>query len=67
MNILLVVLFIIYCAIAYQCYAKAKEKGYSWGVFALLGLIPYFNVLVWMYILFLPTYNTKVLRSDSLW
>jgi hypothetical protein len=40
--------------IAYQCYKNAQLKGYPTKLFAGLGFIPYFNLVVWVYLLFLP-------------
>lgn len=41
--------------IAYQCYKNAHMKGYPVKLFAGLGFIPYFNLVVWVYLLFLPS------------
>ncbi|WP_404341378.1 hypothetical protein [Pseudoalteromonas mariniglutinosa] len=54
MTQLIVLLLIINSAIAYQCYRYATLKGYPVKVFTGLGLIPYFNLVVWVYLLFLP-------------
>ncbi|WP_440055027.1 hypothetical protein ACSLBF_02390 [Pseudoalteromonas sp. T1lg65] len=51
LSILLVVLNLL---IAYQCYRYANLKGYPLKLFTVLGLIPYFNLVVWVYLLFLP-------------
>ena len=51
---LVILLLIIHFIIAYQCYRYASLKGYPVKVFTALGCIPYFNVVVWIYLLFLP-------------
>lgn len=49
-------LFLLFAnlAIAYQCYRYASNKGYPVKLFTALGLLPYFNLVVWVYLLFLP-------------
>jgi hypothetical protein len=47
--------------IAYNCYTHANKKGYPKQLFLALGCVPYFNLVVLVYILFLPN-----LRSESL-
>ncbi|MBQ4834277.1 hypothetical protein J8L70_13570 [Pseudoalteromonas sp. MMG010] len=54
MTQLVVLLLLIHVIIAYQCYRNAMAKGYPVKVFSCLGLIPYFNLVVWIYLLFLP-------------
>ncbi len=54
MTQLIVLLLIVNLGIAYQCYRNAAFKGYPVGVFIALGLVPYFNLVVWVYLLFLP-------------
>lgn len=51
---LVILLLIIHFIIAYQCYRYACIKGYPVKVFTILGCIPYFNLVVWIYLLFLP-------------
>ncbi|ASM51292.1 hypothetical protein PESP_a3486 [Pseudoalteromonas espejiana DSM 9414] len=51
---LIILLLVIHFIIAYQCYRYAQLKGYPVGVFSILGLVPYFNLVVWIYLLFLP-------------
>lgn len=51
---LVILLLIIHFIIAYQCYRYSNLKGYPVKVFTLLGCLPYFNVVVWIYLLFLP-------------
>ncbi len=41
--------------IMYACYYNAKKKGYPVGVCTVLGALPYFNLVVWVYLLFLPS------------
>ncbi|MFC3033540.1 hypothetical protein ACFOEE_13515 [Pseudoalteromonas fenneropenaei] len=40
--------------IALQCYKNAHVKGYPVKLFTFLGFVPYFNLVVWVYLLFLP-------------
>ncbi|WP_152087094.1 hypothetical protein [Pseudoalteromonas sp. A25] len=54
MNQLVTFLFLINILIALQCYRNARSKGYPCKLFTVLGLIPYFNLVVWVYLLFLP-------------
>lgn len=54
MTQLVILLLIIHLAIAYQCYRYAHIKGYPVKVFTTLGCVPYFNLVVWIYLLFLP-------------
>jgi hypothetical protein len=54
MTQLVVLLLLIHFTIAYQCFRYANEKGYPVKVFTCLGLVPYFNLVVWIYLLFLP-------------
>ncbi|ALU44079.1 MULTISPECIES: hypothetical protein [Pseudoalteromonas] len=49
-----IILLLIYVVIAVQCYRSASHKGYPKLFFTLLGLVPYFNLVVWVYLLFLP-------------
>ncbi|UOB73253.1 hypothetical protein [Pseudoalteromonas sp. APM04] len=51
---LVILLLIIHFIIAYQCYRYSSLKGYPVKVFTVLGCVPYFNVVVWIYLLFLP-------------
>jgi len=54
MTQLIVLLLLIHFTIAYQCHRYAYNKGYPISTFTVLGLIPYFNLVVWIYLLFLP-------------
>ncbi len=54
MTQLVVLLLLMHFAIAFQCYRYAHIKGYPVRVFTVLGLVPYFNLVVWVYLLFLP-------------
>ncbi|KPM84228.1 hypothetical protein NH514_02670 [Pseudoalteromonas sp. ACER1] len=54
MTQLIVLLLIVNLGIAYQCYRNASLKGYPVKTFTGLGLVPYFNLVVWVYLLFLP-------------
>ena len=54
MTQLIVLLLIVNLGIAYQCYRNATFKGYPVKTFTGLGLVPYFNLVVWVYLLFLP-------------
>ncbi|NOU52741.1 hypothetical protein HG263_19730 [Pseudoalteromonas sp. JBTF-M23] len=58
MNQLMTFIFVINALIAVQCYRSAKNKGYPCKLFTALGLIPYFNLVVWVYLLFLPDLTT---------
>lgn len=51
---LIVLILLVNLGIAYQCYKYATKKGYPKTTFACLGLVPYFNLVVWVYLLFLP-------------
>ncbi|CAH9054226.1 hypothetical protein PSECIP111951_01942 [Pseudoalteromonas holothuriae] len=55
---LMIFIFIINTLIAIQCYRNARIKGYPSKLFAVLGLIPYFNLVVWVYLLFLPNLSS---------
>ncbi len=54
MTSLLLLLLAANLIIAYHCYYYAVQKGYPIKFFGLLGLVPYFNLVVWVYLLFLP-------------
>ncbi|HEA18130.1 hypothetical protein NDQ71_10335 [Pseudoalteromonas sp. KG3] len=54
MTQLIVLLLVVNLGITYQCYRYAERKGYPVTTFTCLGLIPYFNLVVWVYLLFLP-------------
>ncbi|WP_300419082.1 hypothetical protein [uncultured Pseudoalteromonas sp.] len=54
MTQLIVLLLIVNLGIAYQCYRNATFKGYPVKTFTGLGLVHYFNLVVWVYLLFLP-------------
>ena len=65
MLLLVSFLLTINCVIAYQCYRNALVKGYPSKLFSALGLIPYFNLVVWVYLLFLPNiYKKRKIRID---
>ncbi|WP_462157216.1 hypothetical protein [Pseudoalteromonas sp. GB56] len=55
MIFLVTLLLCVNVFIAYQCYAHAKQKGYPERLYLGLGLVPYFNLVIWVYLLFLPT------------
>ncbi|ALO41015.1 hypothetical protein [Pseudoalteromonas phenolica] len=65
MLLLVSFLLILHCAIAYQCYLSTHKKGYPTFVFTLLSLIPYFNLVVWVYLLFLPNLNEQTQMHQS--
>jgi hypothetical protein len=54
MTQLIVLLLFVNLGIAYQCYRNATFKGYPVMIFTGLGLVPYFNLVVCVYLLFLP-------------
>ncbi|MFY8327112.1 MULTISPECIES: hypothetical protein [unclassified Pseudoalteromonas] len=54
MTQLIVLLLLVNLGITYQCYRYACLKGYPVTTFTCLGLVPYFNLVVWVYLLFLP-------------
>lgn len=54
MTFLLLFLLIANLVIGYFCHFYAKQKGYPVLLFSILGLVPYFNLVVWVYVLFLP-------------
>lgn len=54
MTQLIILLLLVNLGITYQCYRYAGLKGYPVVTFTCLGLVPYFNLVVWMYLLFLP-------------
>lgn len=54
MTQLIMLLLVVNLGITYQCYRYANRKGYPTITFTCLGLIPYFNLVVWVYLLFLP-------------
>ena len=58
MSIFISLLIICNLLIAYYCYINAKIKGYHVKVFTILGFVPYFNLVVLVYLLFLP--NLKI-------
>ncbi|WP_010364040.1 hypothetical protein [Pseudoalteromonas citrea] len=57
MLLLISFLLAVHFAIAQQCYRLSLNKGYPSKLFTILGLIPYFNLVVWVYLLFLPDLN----------
>ncbi|TMP40895.1 hypothetical protein CWB96_06955 [Pseudoalteromonas citrea] len=54
MLLLISFLLAVHFAVAQQCYRLSLNKGYPSKTFVALGLIPYFNLVVWVYLLFLP-------------
>ncbi|WP_252097593.1 hypothetical protein [Pseudoalteromonas sp. NBT06-2] len=54
MTMFIVLLLLANVLIAYYCYLNAKQKGYPVITFAVLGLLPYLNLVVLVYLLFLP-------------
>lgn len=54
MLLLTIFLLIANGLMAFCCYNIAWQKGYNKNVFLALGLVPYFNVVVLVYLLFLP-------------
>ena len=58
MTLFIALLLLTNALIGYYCYLKATLKGYPPLTFTLLGLLPYFNLVVLVYILFLPDLNT---------
>ncbi|OCQ20110.1 hypothetical protein [Pseudoalteromonas luteoviolacea] len=58
-------LSLVHCLIALQCYRCAKQKGYPTKLFTLLGFIPYFNLVVWVYLLFLPNIMSQSRLSST--
>jgi len=54
MTLFIALLILANGLIAYYCYINAQLKGYPQTVFMILGLLPYFNLAVLVYLLFLP-------------
>ncbi|ATC95914.1 hypothetical protein [Pseudoalteromonas tunicata] len=54
MTLFVTLLLIANLLITYFCLTKAKTKGYPQLTFVFLGAIPYFNLVVLVYLLFLP-------------
>ena len=54
MTIFIVLLLLANGLIAYYCYLNAKLKRYPVITFLVLGTLPYFNLVVLVYLLFLP-------------
>jgi uncharacterized membrane protein (GlpM family) len=65
MLFLVTFLLILHCIIAFQCYQSTQKKGYPTFVFTVLSLIPYFNLVVWVYLLFLPNLNEQTQMHQS--
>lgn len=61
MTLFVLLLLIANALIAYYCYYNSMQKGYPSGLFFCLGLVPYFNLVVLVYLLFLPN-----LKEDTL-
>lgn len=54
MTLFIALLILANGLIAYYCYINAQLKGYPQTVFMILGLLPYFNLAVLVYLLFFP-------------
>ncbi|MDE3274266.1 hypothetical protein [Pseudoalteromonas sp. G4] len=65
MALFIFLLLIANVLICYFCYLKASEKGYPKAVFTGLGAIPYFNLVVLVYLLFLPNVKTESLLNSK--
>lgn len=65
MALFIFLLLITNVLICYFCYSKASEKGYPKAVFTGLGVIPYFNLVVLVYLLFLPNVKTESLLNSK--
>ncbi|MCG7570593.1 hypothetical protein MHM89_11675 [Pseudoalteromonas sp. CNC9-20] len=65
MTALVTLLLSINMLIASQCYLHAKRKGYPVRLFLVLGVIPYFNLVVWVYLLFLPALEKPLFKPKS--
>ncbi|MBQ4846516.1 MULTISPECIES: hypothetical protein [Pseudoalteromonas] len=58
MLLLISFLLTVHFIVAQQCYRISLNKGYPNKLFITLALIPYFNLVVWVYLLFLPNLNS---------
>ena len=65
MALFIVLLLLANLLICYFCYLKASEKGYPQYVFAGLGAVPYFNLVVLVYLLFLPNVKSETLINPK--
>ncbi|MBS3797382.1 MULTISPECIES: hypothetical protein [unclassified Pseudoalteromonas] len=65
MFFLVTLLLCVNLFIAGQCYMHAKRKGYPVKLFLALGLVPYFNLVVWVYLLFLPALEKHQFGSKT--
>ncbi|MFY8273619.1 hypothetical protein AAEU32_05790 [Pseudoalteromonas sp. SSDWG2] len=65
MIFLVTLLLIVNVFITYQCFLHAKRKGYPEKLFLGLGCVPYFNLVVWMYLLFLPSLEKHQIGSKT--
>lgn len=65
MTLFVLLLLIANGLIAYYCYANAAQKGYPKGIFLGLGLVPYFNLVVLVYLLFLPNLKHQNLLDEK--
>ncbi len=67
MTLFILLLLIANILIAYYCYHNAKQKGYPVLVFTLFGSLPYLNLVVLVYLLFLPNLKSNnQLQKDSI-
>jgi len=67
MTMFIVLLLLANGLIAYYCYLNAKLKGYPAITFLVLGTLPYFNLVVLVYLLFLPNLkNHSEIEKNSL-
>ena len=67
MTMFIVLLLLANGLIAYYCYFNAKLKGYPVITFLVLGALPYFNLVVLVYLLFLPNLkNSSEIEENSI-
>ncbi|SFB78957.1 hypothetical protein [Pseudoalteromonas denitrificans] len=67
MTLFVVLLLLANGLITYYCYINAKMKGYPIITFSALGLLPYFNLVVLVYLLFLPNLkNHSEIEQNSI-
>jgi len=67
MTMFIVLLLLANGLIAYYSYLNAKLKGYPAITFLVLGTLPYFNLVVLVYLLFLPNLkNHSEIEKNSL-
>ena len=65
MTLFIILLLLANVLICYFCYIKATEKGYPQLLFAGLGALPYFNLVVLVYLLFLPNVKSERLINSK--